>query len=354
MRRLVYNRTTWAPLALCLLSFWSRSVWALSDSDKEAVRTLSNQAAEEFKQNQFEAARAKFTSAYRIASVPRLAVWAARANERLGHLVAAYEMYRQALRLRPNDLWQGDLQPQAQRDAQQELDALLVRIPKITIAIEGEMTESTAVTIDDVTVPNALIGLERLIDPGQHKIQAKRGAEIATESLQIAERDNKHVVLRFNAGSSPAVGAMAPTPPMNDGSAPNQPQQAPASSYAAQPVPVAISDRNHDMRFAGWTGVGIGAVGLTLGTITGIYVAAKHGYLDDPSRCPTKSTCDPAYQSDVSTYNTMRTVSTVGFVVGGIGAAAGVTLLLTTSKPESKGQVSLKVSPEMVTVGSSF
>jgi hypothetical protein len=339
-----------ALLTVSALGLWGRSAWALSDSDKEAVRALSNQAAQEFNQNQFEAARGKFLSAYLIARVPRLAVWEARAEEKLGHLVAAYEMYRQALSLQPNELWQGDLQQQAQRDAQQELDALLPRMPRVTIAVEGATPEAVAVNIDDVAVPSALVGLERLIDPGQHTIAGKRGDDLVSETVQIAERDKKHVVLRFGPGAM--VGPGQPSPAGSDGSVPNQTQQATLARGNASSAPDSSSKRDDTLRTAGWVALGVGAAGVALGAITGIYVAAKHGDLSD--QCPINNTCDQSLESQVNTYHTMRTLSTVGFIVGGIGAAAGVTLLLTTPKSESKANVALLLTPGMASVQGAF
>jgi Tfp pilus assembly protein PilF len=111
------------------LAVWTNSARALDDSDKEAIRSLSNQAATDYDQHRYEAARDKFLRAYRLAQVPRLAVWVARANEKLGHLVTAYELYRQALSLQPNDLWKADTQQQAQKDAEAELSQLQPRIP---------------------------------------------------------------------------------------------------------------------------------------------------------------------------------------------------------------------------------
>ena len=54
-------------------------------------------------------------------------------------------------------------------------------------------------------------------------------------------------------------------------------------------------------------------------------------------------------QSDVDSYHLLGTLSTVGFVVGGVGAAAGVVLLLVQPKHESVPQAAstagLQVTP---------
>lgn len=348
-------------ISVLAVGLWVSPAQAMSDSDKEAIRILSNQAAEEFKQDHFEEARAKFATAYELARVPRLAVWLARANEKLGHLVAAYELYRQAVSLQPNELWKGDLQQKAQRDAQEELDALTPRIPKLTIVLEDARADAVSVTLDDAEVPSSLVGVERMLDPGQHRIVAKRGHDEVSETVQMAEREQKQVVLKY--GPAPdgtnepsdnpkltegnlALGAS--TAPPSEGTVPNQPHPETASGSTATGSGLR---RNDVLRMAGWGSLGIGASGIALGTITGIYVAVKHGDLD--SKCPNNS-CDPRFQLEVEHYHTMRTLSSIGFVIGGIGAAAGVTLLLTSPKQESTPNVALWILPQLAMLKGDF
>ena len=77
---------------------------------------------------------------------------------------------------------------------------------------------------------------------------------------------------------------------------------------------------------------GVGGAALLVGAVTGILAIGKHGDLKDA--CP-DATCPSTKQSDVDSYKTMGTISTVGFVVGGVGVAAGAILLLTAPKQES-------------------
>jgi hypothetical protein len=48
----------------------------------------------------------------------------------------------------------------------------------------------------------------------------------------------------------------------------------------------------------------------------------------------------------VGSYNSFRTISTTAFITGGVLAAAGVTLVLTAPKSETK--TALRVSPSSV------
>jgi hypothetical protein len=330
-------------LALAVAA-WSRPAHALDDSDKEAIRSLSNQAAADFERRNYEAAREKFHRAYEIAKVPKLAVWEARANEKLGRLVAAYELYRQALGLEANDLWKGTIQLQAQKDAREELAQLQPRLPRLTISIEGAKPSDVAVKVDEVQVPSALLGVERYVDPGQRQIMGKCGNEVVTESVTVSEGKSKQLALRFRACTSTAPAAVPPpVAGQSNGSVPSK-TNSEMSSVPSNPEPVrdAGTPRGSTQRTLGWVTAGVGAAGLVLGASTGVWLIAKHSDLKD--KCPNDNDCHGQYNSDVDTFNKMRTVSVLAFAVGGVATAAGVTLLLTAPK-ERKATIALWMSP---------
>ena len=346
------------------LAAWSNPARALDDSDKEAIRVLSNEAAADFDQRRYDAAREKFLRAYRIAQVPKLAVWAARANEKLGHLVAAYELYLQALSFQPNDLWKADTQQQAQKDAEAELGTLQPRIPKLTIDIEGAKANEVSVRVDEKQIPSDLLGVERLANPGQRQIVGKRGDEVVNQAVNLTEGEKKHVVLRFRNTQAPALatpGVVAGTAlsiPASQASAPSNgiaPSKTTSETNSplsnAQPASEQGSPHTSTNRTLGWIGVGVGAAGLALGATTGLMVALKYGDLNPD--CPNRN-CNGQHTPEVSTYNTMRTISTVGFIVGGVATAAGVTLLLTTPKEKSPARVGLWLSPNTAAITGEF
>jgi hypothetical protein len=333
----------------------------MDDSNKEAIRSLSNQAAADFQQGRYESARDKFSRAFRIAEVPKLAVWAARANEKLGHLVTAYELYLRALSLQPNDLWKADVQQQAQKDAQDELDKLQPRIPKLTIVIEGANSSDVSVNVDNVQIPSDLLGVERYADPGQRKIAGRRSDEVVDETVTLTEGDNRRVVLKFRNTTAPALTAPAGAPLVLPGRANAQPGvgalgKTPAESFSSASNPRTPRDQGasstSSQRALGWIGVGTGAAGLALGATTGLLVALKHGNLK--TECPVANDCQGQHTTEVNTYNTMRTLSTVGFVVGGAATAAGVTLLLTTPKEKTPAHIRLLLAPNAAAITGNF
>ncbi len=338
---------TWVRAWLCVAALGTcvNPAWALGDSDKEAVRTLSNEAAAEFKQEHFDVSLDKFMRAYELAKVPRLAVWIARTHAKLGQLVAAYEFYREALSLQPNALWKGDLQAQAQVDAKQELELLQARIAKLRIDVEGVGTDSVRLTVNDGPVPSALIGVERMVDPGQQVVVAQWGDETVTQRVSLAEGETKQIVMkRRQPARVPGAPVEQPTqPPAPVAKLASVPQRPNPTAVGRDAVPGSRpTPDGQAQRTAGWISVGVGAAGAALGVLTGIYVAAKHGDLD--SKCP-NGDCATRYRSEVETYQTIRSLCTASFVIGALGTASGLTLLLTSPSHDTSVGAALWLTP---------
>jgi hypothetical protein len=95
--------------------------------------------------------------------------------------------------------------------------------------------------------------------------------------------------------------------------------------------------------FLPWTALGVGGAGLVLGTVAGVVAMGKHSDLE---KVCGGGVCPSGQQNNVDSYHAMGTLSTIGFVVGGVGVAAGVVLFLV--KPSAP-----QVSPMSPATGSS-
>lgn len=342
-------RFTWnVVVPIALLGFTPRMALALTEGDKEAVRNLSDEAADDYDHQRFAQARDKFTRAYSVAKIPSLGLWMARANEKMGKWVAAYEMYNEVLSLERNELWRGDAQQKAQQDATRELNLLTQRLPRLTVRLDGADANQASVTIDGVAVPVGLLGVERFADPGQHVVAAQAGELQASESVKLAEGAKATVVLQLKPQSAvPPTPQPAPTGPLEKPDAPQGVQSSPPPLQPAEGT-----ETIDPQRLWGWIAIGVGGVGLATGTATGIIVGSKHS--DLKTKCGEQLRCDSQYKSDVDSYQTMRTVSTVGFIVGGVAAAVGVTLLVTGSNNDSGPKVGIMLAPGMAHVTGAF
>jgi len=328
----------WLPLLLGLLTS-AVTAHAEDGTVLSTARDLAQQGLEAYDAGQYQEAADKLSQAYGIVHVPTLAVNKARALVKLRKFVAASELYLEAMRLQKTDVWQAQ-QYQAQKDAEHERNDLLPRIPKLKITLEGASTSEASVSIDDVPLPAAMIDIEAMVDPHTLKIVGKRGAEVVVHSVTLGEGEHGAIKLRFAAMSSglPAPASASTTP-----------------ASAQTPVtPTPLTDTSTPSRggsgqkLFGWVGVGVGSAGLAFGAASGLIGISKKPSDCQGSHCPTNE------QSAVSTANRWLDISSVSFIVGGIAAATGVTLLLTAPSDNSQPRVGLWLNPNAAAVYGNF
>jgi hypothetical protein len=84
------------------------------------------------------------------------------------------------------------------------------------------------------------------------------------------------------------------------------------------------------MRIAGVSALAVGGLGIIAGSAFGVSATSKRNDLDEV--CPEKQACPPSAQNDIDAMNSSATVSTVGFVIGGVGIAAGTALLIVAGR----------------------
>jgi len=341
-------------LVLTVVGFWTGTARAIDDSAKGAARALSNEAKRDFDAGRFEEAGRKFQRAYEVAKVPTLALWTARSLAKQGQLVAASELYRQATRLTTNELWLGDAQQVAQADAAKELAELQPRIPVLRVRVEGAAANDVAVTIDGTVIASALFGIDLPADPGWRRLVGKYGDENSEQTVYLKEGEHKEAVVKFS-GRPLAQPAGATRPPLAAGTA--QPVaatgaegQSAATLTTSTPAQSAAS--GGAQQTWGWVAVSVGAAGLILGGVTGIVVLSDSSLR---SNCPNRvCQAGKVSSSQVSTYNLMRTLSTVGLIAGGVSAAVGVTLLVWTPKRDGDARAALWLGPGSVALKGTF
>lgn len=285
---------------------------------------MGAQAVEAYKAGKYEEALGLFQRAHDIVGLTTTGLYIARSLERLNRWVEASERYLEVTRMPLAD----DAEPlhvKAKEDAAAERAALMPRIPKLTIEIRGAEVSAVKVTLDGRPVPAALLGVARPADPGEHVLEATDASRRARESLTLAEAEAKTVVLDLeNATPLPAP---APEPP------PHMPTDEGSSSLG----------------IVGWVAIGVGGAGLIVGAITGGLALGKRGDLEDG--CPNKE-CPPELHGDVDSYQTLRVVSAVGLIGGGILAAAGVVMVVVVSTQAE--ETALQLGPTGVSLVGRF
>jgi hypothetical protein len=323
------------------------SAGAEDKSVVSSAREVAKQGLLAYDAGRYDQAVEMLNKAYQVVHVPTLALGIARAYAKLGKLVAASEMYLEASRIPKDPSWMAT-QDDAVRDALKERSELLPRIPRLKILVDGARADDVELTVDGTKMPAALIGSEQLLDPGEHKLEAHRGKQVVTRAVTLGESERREETLLF-AGADTA----AELPASPKGSAITEPNSPPGSNRDA---PHDARRKGSTQRLMGWLGVGVGGATLAFGSVTGILALSKRSSLRDTGNCSSDVRhCSQVLSSDVDSFNTYRDLSTVGFVVGGVLAATGVTLLLTAPKSESQvGTLGLWVGPNGVAIQKEF
>lgn len=316
-----------------LLGLWSPAALALDESMLSTARELGEQGLAAYDAGRYDEAAQKLLQAYGAVKVPTFARNAARALAKQGKLVAAAELYLQATRLEPNELWRGDLQQQAQQESAVERAALLARIARLQIALEGASSQDTSVTVDNEAVPAALVGADQFADPGLHHVVGKHGARTVDQSIELREGEHGQVVLRFTVAREPAPTLAPPVPP-------------------AQAAPTSVKQSNL-RRTVGWVSLGVGAAGVTVGAVTGIALLVKQSHLHADG-CAGSVCTKQSEASGVNSFNSLRPVASVGFIAGGVLAATGVALLWWPERHESQSNVGVSLGPGSLAVQGRF
>ncbi len=285
---------------------------------RTAARALGTAGVEAYQANDFATATDKLEKAYALLRAPSLGLWSGRALVKIGKWVEAADRFLEATSLQ---VPAGDyaVQKRAQADAAAELAALRPKIPSLVVVVEGAELADCAISVDGVPVASSLLSAGRLVDPGTHVIDGRRGADQARAQVTLAEGERKTAKLEFGASPTPA----APVTPAL--AAPPAAPPPPAPPPAPKSDVVAPSSAQ---RTWGWVAVGAGGVGLVLGGVTGLVALGKKSDLDGNPNCR-GGHCAPSEQGAVNAYETQRTVSSIGFYAGGALAALGVVLLVT-------------------------
>jgi hypothetical protein len=321
-------------------------------STRAAARKIATDGVAALQQGDAELASQKLEKAFELLPAPSIALWSARALIKRGQLVEASERLLQAGRLPPSEGNERAVQAQAQKDAALELAELGPRIPKLVITLDGAQPSEVSVTLDGKVLAPALLGEEQPANPGAHKVTGTRGAEQAEEAFSLVETQTAQVVLHFH-GPAPKLAATAPP---SAGQVPLAPPAAASAAPATAPsAAVKPSGGSHTLAFVA---LAVGGAGLITGGVTGLIALGKRGDLDKNAACK-DGKCLPSAQGDVDSFRSMRTVSSIGFIAGGVFAATGVVLLLTGGSSSQKGeraapQLALQLAPGSVSLTRSF
>ncbi len=173
---------------------------AASAADKATAREVATQGIDLFRSGKYEEALDKLKRAQELYDAPVHLLYMARCQEKLGQLVEAAENYhlldRYTMPPGAPPAWLT-----AQEDGRKELATVEPRVPKLKVELEPKDAPEPALTIDGAPVSAAVVGIQRPINPGHHKIDvAAKGYEKATTEVDVAEGESKDLTVKLTQG----------------------------------------------------------------------------------------------------------------------------------------------------------
>jgi len=229
------------------------------------------------------------------------------------------------------------------QDCAQRLDEVGRAMPSVVFAVKdsgGNDVPGVAIAMDGQPLA-ASAGTPLELDPGAHTFTFEaKGRPKVEKRLAVIEGVRREVLIVLGGAktkSETTSPGAAKTPQAGTGA--RSTDEAPPWSTAPPPL--------------AWAAFGVGGVGLAFGVIAGLVAGGKHSSLSNV--CDNNGgTCPPAYADDLDSFHSWRTVSTIGYVVGGLGVAGGVTLWLTAPKAQSAKTARVWVGPASAGVGGRF
>lgn len=253
------------------------------------ARELFLEGNARFDQSDYPGALDAYQRADEIMRVPTTGYKVGKTLVALGRLLEARDKLV-GVTLLPRQLNESAAFAHAREQAARLADEVRERIPSLSVSVSGPPAGGFQLSIDGDLVAAAIASSPLRLNPGRHVVRAQAAGYIASERVvELRERDAVEIHLALLAEGS--------EPP---------------------PEPAGISPLV-------WTGFGVAAAGIVVGSITGVMSLKKASKLDDS--CPAGS-CPPDAESDIDSAYATATASTIAFIVAGVGAGVGVTGLL--------------------------
>jgi PEGA domain len=308
-------------LLLLAIAFSARSAQGQTNSDRATARALALDGHQALEERDFGKAEDLLGRAYSLVPAPTVGVELARAQVALGKLVAAHETYSRVL----HEEVPASASPAQRRsisDARKELDRLKPRLPRVVIVLTG--SDGATVTVDNVTVSRATLGVARFLDPGAHTVQAAAaGFATATEEVSLKEGEVKRIDLKLVPLPVVVDGAaVAAKSPGSDASTASAAASLPSAEHSPS-SPAGSGDMavaSSHAADAGWSVVGdtAGAFGLgALGFGVAAWIDARR--IDHGSA---------ATQPDRDAHSRTNTLAIGSLATGAVFTIGGVALRL--------------------------
>jgi hypothetical protein len=304
---------------------------AQQGGDRAAAQALFEEAVRLRESGRVPEACGKFEESLRLDPTAGTRFNLADCDERIGKTASAWSLF---LEVAAEMEQKGDsARAEAANRRAQHVEPRLARL----VITATEPVPGLTLKRDGVEVGQPQWGTPVPVDLGSHRVEATAPGKAPWSTTVEVRQEGK--VVRFEVPAledapEPEPGAVMPgMPPPYGQSPPDQGGVAP-------------------MAVAGITIAAVGVVGLAIGTAFGVIAMGKKSDAEElcpsyPDSCPTQEGIDANDEA-----KTAGTVSTIGFVAGGVLLVGGVVLWI--AAPSGDGGVALELAPTSAGVRARF
>jgi hypothetical protein len=322
-------------VTLAMLLMAAASAHAQNTDSKAAAEALFDQGRQLMAEGQYAPACAKFEASQALDPGVGTVLNLAACYEKSGRIASAWAQYRETL-----SAARKAGSSERERIARERVQALEPRLSYLTIVTwKGQ---EVSVTRDGVALDDAVLSTAIPLDPGVHTVAARAAGKRAWSTQVTVQPDGDRVSVSVpilpDEAAPPGSELSAP-----DGSSGPQPSAADgkhatkASPGAAQRVLAIVS-------------AAVGVAGVATGAVFGLKAAST--WSDAKDSC--KPQCDAAAHKLSVDAGQSGTISTVAFIVGGVGLASGAVLWFTAPESHAEAPVALRIGPGAVQVLGAF
>ena len=183
----------------------------VSEADRQAARDLFQTGYQLQQAGSYAEALDKFKRAQAVFSAPTNLLHIAECEAQLGLLVESVETYRGLINM-PLPAGAPAAFTAAQTQGKAELQQVEGRIPRIRIEASPPSAQNVGVTIDSQPMNAALLGVDRPIDPGTHRVRVFAPGYAPQEKMVVIKEKEPPLVVSF-ALVPGAAGIMYGPPP---------------------------------------------------------------------------------------------------------------------------------------------
>jgi hypothetical protein len=291
-------------------------VRAAEHTDPAAAQTLFEEGLVAFDAGRVDEACAKFQESMRLDPADGTLLNLARCNEKQGKTATAWSQYTDVA---ARSVRSGDEERAA--IASRAADRLLPKLPKLRVVVPHAVPD-LVIAREGVTLAETSWGKPLPVDPGRHRITATApGWQPISVAVDVQHPGMvESVVLPEMAPNAKVPLAESPRPAEDD--------------HALMVSGIVFAS----------TGLTAGIVGAVLG---GMSLSELSDARDDPALCP-NNVCTPRGREQVEEATSKGDASTALFVVGGVLAATGVSMIvvdLLTDDDDGERRAAVRVAP---------